>query len=177
MNPLVVILLAAGSVVGVAGLSVLPPDSADPTTFSPVPDDTYADLWLLEPSESRVEPSTSLEPAPVGICPPVYALALSEGFTAAEAEILDRIAWHESRCFADAVGDLNRGVSLGILQVHSETWCRPSKYWPTGYLQAALILERCEELFDPVIAVRAARAIFLEGGFEQWTTYRKALES
>ena len=176
MNPLAIIALAAMGVVGAAGLSVLPPDSAIPTTFPADFPDPYADPFLEASPEPLAAPETSV-PAPVGYCPPVYSLALSEGFTEAEAALLDRIAFLESRCFFDIIGDRNLGDSYGVLQIHTNTWCEPSRYWPDGYLQAALILESCVELFDPAIAVKAARAIYLVGGFEQWSTYEKALGS
>ena len=94
-----------------------------------------------------------------------------------EATVLDRIAFYESRCVADIIGDRTVGDSYGILQIHTDTFCEPSTYWPSGYLQAALILESCVELFDPAIAVKAARAIFLAYGFEAWSTYEKAIDS
>lgn len=172
MNPVTVIVLAAMGVVGIAGFSTLPPESAFEQTTPYV--DPWSDFDLTVRSDGGLGASESVETAPEGICPPIYALALSEGFSEAEAGLLDRIAWHESRCQRDAIGD--NGNSLGMLQIHAPSWCKPNRWNPVGYLQAALILETCDELFDPVIAVRAARAIVNEGGFEQWSTYRKALQ-
>lgn len=172
MNPLVLMGSLSLVLVGLGGLFSLPPEGdLQPATHYV---DPWADLPPLEASQRPLEASTSVPDAPIGLCPPIYALALEEGFTAQGAELLDRIAWHESRCMTTAVGDLDRGVSFGILQIHTRTWCKPSRYWPSGYLQAALILERCEELFDPRIAVRAARAIVDHAGFEAWSTYEKA---
>ena len=176
MNPLLVIALAAMGVVGTAGLSVLPPDSADPTTF-PATVDPWADIALYEaPQRPLPAPETSV-PVTDGYCPIIIGLARSEGFSASEAALLSRIAWHESRCVEDILGDLDRGVSYGILQIHGPTWCEPSRYWPSGYLQAALIVESCSDLFDPAIAVKAAWAIVNEGGFRQWSTYEAAVNS
>lgn len=176
MNPIAVILLAAMGVVGTAGIISLPPDSADPTAFPADFPDPYADPFLEAHPDASGASETSV-PAPTGYCPPVYDLALSEGFTPDEATVLDRIAFYESRCVADIIGDRTVGDSYGILQIHTDTFCEPSTYWPSGYLQAALILESCVELFDPAIAVKAARAIFLAYGFEAWSTYEKAIDS
>lgn len=176
MNPLLVIAMAAMGVVGTAALSALPPDSEDPTTFTATPD-PWSDIVLYEAPQTTIGAPQTSEPAPVGYCPQIVPLALSEGFSEAEAALLSRIAWHESRCQTGIVGDLNVGESYGILQIYTNTWCEPSRYWPDGYLQAALVLEECSELFDPATAVRAARAIYLAGGFEQWTTYAKAVNS
>lgn len=174
MNPLAVILLSAMGVVGVAGLSALPSDSEMTPTTAYL--DPWADIWLTDTSEARPKPSGEAIKALRGICPPVYDTALQIGFTPDEAATLDRIAWHESRCSTEARGDLDRGVSYGILQIHGPSWCEPNRYWPSGYLQAKGVLETCEDLFDPAISVIAAGHIYREGGFEQWSTYPKAVE-
>jgi len=174
VNPFAIIFLAAMGVVGAAGLSVLPPDEeiAPTTAYA----DPWGDIWLTSTSEARPKPATEAIKAPRGICPPVYDTALQIGFTPDEAALLDRIAWHESRCSYDVVGDLDRGRSYGVLQVHGPSWCEPNRYWPTGYLQAKGVLETCEDLFDPAISVIAAGHIYREGGFEQWSTYELAVE-
>lgn len=175
MNPLAVILLSAMGVVGVAGLSALPTDSEmTPTTAYP---DPWQDIWLQKTYESAPEPRREALDTLRGICPPVYDTALTIGFTPDEAALLDRIAWHESRCSTNALGDLDRGTSYGILQIHGPSWCQPNRYWPDGYLQTKGVLETCEDLFDPAISVIAAGHIYREGGFQQWSTYEKALES
>jgi hypothetical protein len=123
------------------------------------------------PQRPLPSPTTS-EPGYLGLCPPVYAYALLEGFMPEEAVILDRIAWLESRCSPRIMGD--SGQSYGILQIHGPTWCQPSRYWPEGWLQQAGVVEWCDELLDVRTAVEAARRIYLEGGFEQWSTYPEA---
>lgn len=177
MNPWTIITSAAMGVVGVFGMAVLPPDSQfEPSTPSA---NTTTTLPTVPPEASQrplAAPETSATP-PEGYCPVLIGLARSEGFTPDEAALLARIGWHESRCDEDILGDLDRGVSYGILQIHGPTWCEPSRYWPEGYLQAALIVESCVDLFDPAIAVKAARAIVNEGGFEQWSTYEQAVNS
>jgi hypothetical protein len=80
----------------------------------------------------------------------------------------------ESGCQADAVGDLNRGGSFGLMQVHVPTWCHGSKYWPGGWLAAhgSVGPEECEKLLDPATNLAAALLIQREGGWRQWTTWR-----
>lgn len=174
MNPFAIILLSAMGVVGAAGLSALPTDSEmAPTTASL---DPWADIWLTSTSQARPQALREPKAPPRGICPPVYDTALTIGFTPDEAALLDRIAWHESRCSYDVRGDLTRGVSYGILQIHGPSWCEPNRYWPDGYLQTKGVLETCEDLFDPAISVIAAGHIYREGGFEQWSTYELAVE-
>ena len=173
MNPIAIIFAAAAAVVGATGLAVLPPDSAMvPTTAYVYVDEDPP----LIPSETRPEPLGTTIPLPRGICPPIYDTALLVGFTPDQSALLDRIAWHESRCSFDIRGDLTRGVSYGVLQIHGPSWCEPNRYWPRGYLQTKGVLETCEDLFDPTISVIAAYLIYREGGFEQWSTYPQSVE-
>lgn len=173
MNPLVIIFVAALGVAGVGGMASLPSD-ADLTPTTAIVD-PYAELPLQTPYQTRPEAPTTTETARRGICPPVYDTALLVGFTPDQAALLDRIAWHESRCQTDIRGDVTRGVSHGILQIHGPSWCEPSRYWPRGYLQTKMVVDTCADLYDPEIAVLAARLIWAEGGFEQWSTYDMAL--
>lgn len=172
MNPLAIILLAALGVAGVGGFASLPSDAELAPATANV--DPYAELPLLEPYKTRPEAPETTQMPRRGICPPVYDMGLLVGFTPDEAALLDRIAWHESRCLADAQGDLTKGVSHGILQIHGPSWCEPNRYWPDGYLQAKGILDTCEDLYDPELSVLAARLIYIEGGFKQWSTYEMA---
>jgi hypothetical protein len=61
------------------------------------------------------------------------------------------------------------GGSAGYFQINY-FWCKPSTYWPTGWLQAQGILDDCAELFDPQINVRAAVAIWRNSGWLPWKT-------
>jgi hypothetical protein len=172
MNPVFTIIgLMSLLVVAVTGLATSPPDSQF-DVMAATPADPYGDLPPPEAPQRALPSPETREPAPVGVCPPVYDYALEAGFTSHEAAILDRIAWLESRCDPAAIGD--SGQSLGVLQIHAPSWCTPNRWNPVGYLQAALVLNSCEELFDVRVAVNAARAIYLEGGFEQWSTYEAA---
>ena len=170
MNPIAVIVLTALGIIGGAGLANLPPD----TDLPPIVADSWGDT-PAEASQTLYNAPQTTQPSRRGICPPVYDTALLVGFTPDQAALLDEIAYLESRCQPDARGDLNDGVSHGILQIHGPSWCEPSRYWPDGYLQTKMIVETCDDLYDPEIAVLAARLIFVEGGFEQWSTYAKAV--
>lgn len=174
MNPLITIAASGAAIVGAVGLSTLPPESS--TTASTVAyDPGYEQPVIPEGTESPLTASETSVPAPDGYCPQILETASLVGFTEPEAALLSRIAWHESRCQEEILGDLNRGVSYGLLQIHGPTWCEPSRYWPDGYLQTKRVLDECEDLFDPAISVIAARLIVKEGGFEQWSTYAAAV--
>jgi hypothetical protein len=156
-------LVVGGLMVSITGLATAPDD---PIGLDGRP--TIASTRYEPPRPVREAPVATTLP-PVGVCWPVYAYALDAGFTPEEALVVDRLAWLESRCDARAVGD--GGESLGLLQIHAPSWCTPNRWNPVGFLQAARVLDSCQELFDPVVAVKAARAVYLEGGFEQWSTF------
>jgi hypothetical protein len=141
-----------------------------------VPDSTvYAPVIVADSTERPLGASQSDVAALPHSCAEVTRLAPLAGFTDAESVILGRIAWLESRCETTVIGDREHGGSYGILQIHGPSWCESARYWPVGYLQAALVLDTCTDLFDPWVAVQAARAIYLEtGGFHPWTTYKAA---
>jgi hypothetical protein len=125
-------------------------------------------------TERPLGASESVEKASEGRCTQWSAIAAAEGFIEAEIDVLERILWLESRCQPTIVGDEEHGGSYGIAQIHTPTWCKSSKFYPNGYLQTHGIVLTCDDLFDPVLAIRAARAIYIYAGhsFRPWSTYK-----
>lgn len=175
MNPIGVILSCAFFLVGSVGLATMPAEpGSEPRQVSETT--VYAPAPTPESTETPLGASQSDETALPHSCAEITRLAPLAGFTEAESVILGRIAWLESRCETTVIGDKAHGGSWGILQIHGPTWCESSRYWPDGYLQAALVLDTCTDLFNPWVAVQAARAIYLEtGGLHPWTTYKRAV--
>lgn len=179
MNPLIIIAAGGAAVVGAVGLSTLPPEVPDstPTIAQPAPfSDPYYDPIPVATTERPLRAPQTRQTAPEGYCPQVLETAPLIGFRDDETVLLARLAWLESRCNETILGDLDRGVSYGILQIHGPTWCEPSRYWPNGYLQTKGVLDECEDLFDPGVSVIAAKFIVNEGGYEQWSTYAAAVD-
>lgn len=175
MNPIGIITACAFFLVGSVGLVTMPAEpGSEPRQVSETT--VYATIPTLESAETPLGASQSDETNLPPSCAEITRLAPLAGFTEAESVILGRIAWLESRCETKIIGDREHGGSWGILQIHGPTWCESSRYWPDGYLQSALILDTCTDLFDPWVAVQAARAIYLEtGGLQPWTTYKDAV--
>lgn len=176
------LLLSAGAV-AVAASWVLPPHpqvtiaEPSPVTFEAY---VYGEIpeQAVKASQTTVEASPSVEETPAGRCTEWSGIARSEGFSEAAIATLEEILYLESRCQPGIVGDENYGGSYGIAQIHTPTWCKPSKYWPEGYLQAHGIVMTCDDLFDPAIAIRAAKTIYdyAGGSFEPWSTYPLTIE-
>ena len=114
--------------------------------------------------------TTTTMPALVTTCTQVASLALAEGLPQAELETALRVAVRESRCTSDAFNPHDTmGGSAGVYQINY-FWCKPSTYWPNGWLQTKGILTTCDELFDPTTNTKAMVAIWRNSGWLPWKT-------
>jgi len=99
-----------------------------------------------------------------------YALQLAQqaGWPLKEMGTVARILYRESMCQVNAFNKFDsNGGSYGLYQING-FWCRPNKYWPTGWLQAQGILQTCNDLFDPVVNTNSAIAIWHNSGYSPW---------
>jgi hypothetical protein len=113
---------------------------------------------------------TTLPSAPKTLCEQVFDTAKAIGWPVDQLGMLVAIAQRESRCQPDAfnASDPNGG-SHGIMQING-FWCKPSKYWPNGYLQAYGLLTSCADLYDRETNLRAALAIYrYSNGWRAWS--------
>lgn len=110
-------------------------------------------------------------------CPNWATLALEAGWPAKELPTLTSILYHEARCQSRAHNpkDPNTG-SYGAGQING-FWCRPSRYFPDGWLQTQGILTNCTDLYNPETTMRAMLAVWRYGGWEQWSTHHLAKQS
>jgi len=112
--------------------------------------------------------STTTTAAPLTDCQYALQLASQAGWPLTEMGTVARIIYRESGCKADAYnGKDTAGGSYGLYQINGY-WCRPNKYWPTGWLQAQGILETCNQLLDPKINTYSALAIWHNSGYGPW---------
>jgi hypothetical protein len=52
----------------------------------------------------------------------------------------------------------------------NQFWCKPSRYWPNGYLQAYGLIKTCDDLFDLEHNMRSALAIYrYSEGWRAWS--------
>ena len=108
------------------------------------------------------------------LCPDVVATAHALGWQTDDLDELDYVAWRESRCLPHVhfAGDPHGG-SYGIMQVNG-FWCRPSRYSERGWLQEQRLLSSCEDLYNPIVNLLAAQAIFVysslynDNGWQPW---------
>jgi len=129
-------------------------------------------VWQgLEPSAPL--PTTTLVTTPItqpDACGEVFNMAKHVGFPEHELATAVAVAYRESRCQPDAfnANDPNGG-SNGVMQIN-QFWCKPSRYWPNGYLQAYGLIKTCDDLFDLEHNMRSALAIYrYSEGWRAWS--------
>ena len=113
---------------------------------------------------------TTQPKAPKTLCEQVFDTAKAIGWPADQLGMLVAIAQRESRCQPDAYNAKDpNGGSYGIMQING-FWCKPSKYWPNGYLQAHGLLSSCTDLYDRETNLRSALAIYrYSNGWRAWS--------
>lgn len=169
MNPKpFMVIVATSTSLLIGALTAIFPSHGPVSQAAPTSAPAQAPRSLQEPPNWATPTVT----APTPTCDDYGRLAIEAGWTADLLPTLLDIMWAESRCKADAVGDIQHGGSLGLMQIHTRTWCEPNKYWPLGYLQTMSVLDRCHTLLDPYVNLYAALLIYREGGWQQWTTYK-----
>jgi hypothetical protein len=129
-------------------------------------------VWQgLEPSAPL--PTTTLVTTPItqpDACGEVFNMAKHVGFPEHELATVVAVAYRESRCQPDAfnANDPNGG-SNGVMQIN-QFWCKSSRYWPNGYLQAYGLIKTCDDLFDLEHNMRSALAIYrYSEGWRAWS--------
>jgi hypothetical protein len=145
-----------------------PPPTTTPPTTTTVPDVSdvdWAGLTAMSVVEQKAQEPLAVDEArrQFGKCGEWRDLALMVGWPAEEWYTLSHVLYRESRC---SIGSHNKADpvsgSRGLMQING-FWCRPSKYFPQGWLQTQGLLETCEDLFDPVVNLRSGLAIWLYG--------------
>jgi hypothetical protein len=158
----VLLLLLAGWVLLGCAAPVVPEVSPLPSVGSEPPVGVFVPSELELPPELPPEPVVQASvPAPsLGLCDEWSALAVDLGFDLGSLSRWGDILWRESRCLPDAFNRSDpNGGSYGLAQING-FWCRPSRYFPAGWLQAQGVLSSCDDLFDPVVNLAAAAAVF-----------------
>jgi len=143
------------------------PDASDSL---PVPVfQTY--LPYEQPIESMAPATTSTTSTlPVDPCEMYVDQFIGFGLPAAERDMALKIMYRESRCIPTSVNPFDtNGGSYGLMQING-FWCKPSKYWPRGYLQTKGTIIECLDLLDPSANLRSALLIY--GANQNWTPWK-----
>jgi hypothetical protein len=97
-------------------------------------------------------------------------MAKHVGWPESELTQLVAIAYRESRCQPDAFNAKDpNGGSAGVMQINY-FWCKPSRYFANGYLQAYGLIRTCDDLFDLEDNLRSALNIYrYSNGWRAWS--------
>lgn len=171
MNPIALIGICMAGLLGAAGLwSTNELDLAGPQTVTQA---AYPQVAWAPPESPHNAPKPATAYNGPG-CTEYATEALTAGFTTDELPIILTIIELESMCLPHVIGD--QGASYGLAQIHAPSWCHPNRWNPTGYLRARGVIDACDELLNPTMNLQAAWWVYVEGGWKQWSTYRRALE-
>jgi len=146
---LLAVVSASLATVGLTGVELSTPETSKPM------------VYVREPQATAT--TTTL---PAGLrCPEWYGLAQHAGWHAESMPTLDYVIWRESRCNPAAHNtrrNRDGSTDLGLTQINDRSWCLPTRWYPSGYLQSLGILEGagCEQLFDPLMNLKAAKALY-----------------
>ena len=148
------------STVSVGGV---PEQNTRPLVVAPIPTTSVPETAPEGPMRADYQQAVTVPlVGPDAPCQQWVPLAVSVGWQADRVvlEKLVAVMWRESRCNVDSWNQTDpNGGSRGLLQING-FWCQPSRYWPTGYLQAHGILGNCDDLFDPTINLMAGLALY-----------------
>ena len=118
-------------------------------------------------------PPTTVVTTPItqpDACQTVFNMAKQVGWAEQDLTQLVAIAYRESRCQPHAFNRRDpNGGSAGVMQINY-FWCKPSKYYANGYLQAYGLIRTCDDLFNLEDNLRSALAIFrYSNGWRAWS--------
>jgi hypothetical protein len=161
--------LAVSLFISVTSIFVLhKPPAPTPAETRPAP----ITVWQgLEPAAPV--PPTTVTTTPItqpDACQTVFDMARHVGWAEQDLTQLVAVAYRESRCQPDAFNPRDpNGGSNGVMQIN-QFWCKPSKYYANGYLQAYGLIRTCDDLFDLEDNLRSALAIFrYSNGWRAWS--------
>jgi hypothetical protein len=162
MRTILIALLVSGCTPAVASSPDYVERHDEPTFDQParIPETAHATrgehVQLTPPPEPVYVPFDGAQ------CPEWHEIALQAGWEIEHLERLDYIIWRESRCQPNAhyKADPMTG-SRGLTQVNG-FWCLKNRWEPNpaGYLGAKGIITSCEDLFDPLMNLQSAKAIY-----------------
>lgn len=115
-----------------------------------------------EQIQVQTPPEPKYTPPEDAQCGQWHEIALLAGWDIEHLDRIDYIMWRESRCLPHVhyLAD-PQGGSRGLMQING-FWCRKNRWEPNpaGYLGAQGIISSCEDLFDPLLNLKSAKAIY-----------------
>ena len=144
----------------VLGLFTIMAISTPDTKTIPIVETTFVSkLQVVEATQRITHRDTVWLPANM-MCPQWAQMAIDVGWLETDLQKIDAVMHRESRCFSNSHYSKDpHGGSYGLMQINA-FWCKPSRWYPSGYLQSFGVLTNCKQLFHPRTNLIAARVIW-----------------
>ena len=144
----------------VLGLFTLMIISTPDTKTAPIVETIFVSkLQVVQATERITHRDTIWLPTNM-LCPQWAQMAIDVGWLETDLQKIDAIMHRESRCFSNShYAEDPHGGSYGLMQINA-FWCKPSRWYPNGYLQSFGVLTNCKQLFHPRTNLIAARVIW-----------------
>ena len=144
----------------VLGLFTVMAISTPNTKTIPIVETTsVSKLQVVEATQRITHRDTVWLPANM-MCPQWAQIAIDVGWLQTDLPKIDAVMHRESRCFSNShYAKDPHGGSYGLMQINA-FWCKPSRWYPNGYLQSFGVLSNCKQLFHPRTNLIAARLIW-----------------
>ena len=142
---------------GLFTLMIISTPDAKTTTI--VETTSVSKLQIVEATQRITHRDTVWLPANM-MCPQWAQMAIDVGWLETDLQKIDAVMHRESRCFSNSHYSKDpHGGSYGLMQINA-FWCKPSRWYPSGYLQSFGVLTNCKQLFHPRTNLIAARVIW-----------------
>ena len=130
------------------------------TKTIPIVETTFvSNLQVVETTKQITHRDTVWLPTNM-LCPQWAQMAIDVGWLKTDLPKIDAVMHRESRCFSNShYAKDPHGGSYGLMQINA-FWCKPSRWYPNGYLQSFGVLSNCKQLFHPRTNLIAARLIW-----------------
>ena len=139
--------------------TVMAISSPNTKTIPIVKTTSVSKLQVVEATQRITHRDTVWLPANM-MCPQWAQIAIDVGWLQTDLPKIDAVMHRESRCFSNShYAKDPHGGSYGLMQINA-FWCKPSKWYPNGYLQSFGVLSNCKQLFHPRTNLIAARLIW-----------------
>ena len=139
--------------------TVMAISSPDTKTIPIVKTTSVSKLQVVEATQRITHRDTVWLPANM-MCPQWAQIAIDVGWLQTDLPKIDAVMHRESRCFSNShYAKDPHGGSYGLMQINA-FWCKPSRWYPNGYLQSFGVLSNCKQLFHPRTNLIAARLIW-----------------
>ena len=139
--------------------TVMAISSPNTKTIPIVKTTSVSKLQVVEATQRITHRDTVWLPANM-MCPQWAQIAIDVGWLQTDLPKIDAVMHRESRCFSNShYAKDPHGGSYGLMQINA-FWCKPSRWYPNGYLQSFGVLSNCKQLFHPRTNLIAARLIW-----------------